>query len=102
MSGLTQAQVESEGLKVEKNDPTDRPLEVVDRETGHKLTTEVMVPEPGFDFNPGRSYWEMMENVVRERLESYPPELALQVKAELMPVIEEKMPKLAQDDKLEE
>ncbi len=89
VSGLTPGQVESRGLKIEKEDPTDKPMEVVDPETGNKLSIVQMIPETGFDVNPGQMYWQQTEKLIRKRLQNYPPELAAMVEAELMPVIKE-------------
>ncbi|MBM9605960.1 hypothetical protein [Desulfopila inferna] len=79
-------------MKVESDDPTDRMLEVVDRQTGNKLETANMIPEAGFDYNPAKMYWQKTEEYIRERIKSYPAELAALVEAELDPLLEEKKP----------
>jgi hypothetical protein len=89
---VTRSQAERRGMKVEEDDPTDRMLEVVDKESGNVLETANMIPEAGFDYNPGKNYWEQAEKMIRERLSSYPKELAALVEEELTPVLSGKTP----------
>jgi SPP1 gp7 family putative phage head morphogenesis protein len=92
VSGVTRGQAERRGMQVEEDDPTDRMLEVVDKESGNALETANMIPEAGFDYNPGKNYWEQAEKMIRERIAGYPKELAALVEEELTPVLSGKTP----------
>lgn len=51
---LSQYDVDSEGLKVLKDDPTGGLIEPIDPVTGQKLPARPLMPDRGFDFNPGK------------------------------------------------
>lgn len=50
---LSARQVKARGLTVEKKDPTNGLVEPVDPKTGNQLPAVPLVPDPGFDHNPG-------------------------------------------------
>ncbi len=54
---LTNAEVERKGLKVETEDPTDKPIELPDLITGEKVTVQQLLPDPGFSHHPGKVVW---------------------------------------------
>jgi SPP1 gp7 family putative phage head morphogenesis protein len=54
---LTERQVDRMGLKVETSDPTDSPIEIPNQVTGAKMTTQQLLPDPGFDHHPGKVIW---------------------------------------------
>lgn len=90
VSGLTQDQVESQGLAVQKEDPTTSSTEVVDKETGVITTEPPMKPDEGFGTNPAKDYWKSTGEHIRKRLKQYPPELAKMVEKELDGVLKDK------------
>lgn len=55
---LSQEDVNSEGIKVETKDPTYRLIEPIDPSTGNKMPARALIPDRGFDFNPGKAYWQ--------------------------------------------
>lgn len=54
---LSRAEIERDGLTVETTDPTGKLIEPVDPETGETLPARLLMPDPGFDTNPGKT-WE--------------------------------------------
>lgn len=54
---LSQDDIDSENLPVETEDPTGGLVEPIDPVTGNKLPARSLVPDQGFDHNPGKSIW---------------------------------------------
>lgn len=54
---LSQDDVDSEGFKVERDDPSGKLIEPIDPVTGQKLPARPLMPDRGFDFNPGKVQW---------------------------------------------
>ena len=54
---LTEGQVEREGLTVEIDDPTDKPIALPDLITGEKVNVQQLLPDPGFNHHPGKVVW---------------------------------------------
>lgn len=92
MSGLTQGQVQDRGLDLATENPATGETELVNTGTGAVRATAPVSPDPGFDNNPGKDWWRTTEKIIRERLKSYPPELAKMVEAELGEILKKKTP----------
>ncbi|MDN3515355.1 MAG: phage minor head protein [Candidatus Brocadia sp.] len=58
---ISQDDVDSEGLKVETEDPTGGLIEPVDPVSGNKLPARPLMPDQGFAHNPGKESWGMQE-----------------------------------------
>ncbi len=54
---LTKQQVEKQGLKIEKDDPTGNLIEPVDPVSGARLPARPLMPDPDWDHHPGKSVW---------------------------------------------
>ncbi len=54
---VSDRQVKRRGLTVETKNPTGRLIEPLDPETGQKLPARLLMPDQGFDFNPGVAQW---------------------------------------------
>lgn len=54
---LSARDVADEKLTVETADPTGKLIEPVDPVTGNKLPARLLMPDPGFAHNPGKSVW---------------------------------------------
>ena len=81
--GLTRGKVERKNITVEKEDITERLIEPVSPVSGEKMPGRQMLPDIGFEHNPGKVYWEQFSQVIIDRLKTYPEELALMVKKDL-------------------
>lgn len=55
---LSQDDVDTEKLPVETEDPTGGLIEPVDSVTGNKMPARPLMPDQGFDHNPGKAAWE--------------------------------------------
>lgn len=55
--GLTAGQVKRRGLKVEKDDITNRLIEPISPVSGEKMPGRQMLPDIGFEHNPGKLIW---------------------------------------------
>lgn len=86
--GLTKGQVERRKLEVEEEDITNRLIEPIDTTTGNKVAARQMLPDIGFEHNPGKVYWEQFAQVVINRLKTYPEALAAMVEKDLSEVEE--------------
>jgi hypothetical protein len=92
VSGLTPGQIESRGLRVATVNPESGETELADVKTGAVRTVPTVSPDVGFATNPGKDWWQQTDKIIRERLTSYPPELAKVVKAELQELMDKKRP----------
>jgi len=64
---LSERQVKARGLKVETDDPTGKLFEPVDPKTGNKLPARLLMADPGFAHNPGKSvYGGMVDAAVMD------------------------------------
>lgn len=54
---LSAHEVERDGLKVERDDPTGKLIEPVDPMTGNRMPARPLMPDIGFDHNPGKTVW---------------------------------------------
>ena len=54
---LTEGQIKRRNLTVETEDPTDSPVEIASPVTGAKMTTQQLLPDPGFAHHPGKVVW---------------------------------------------
>lgn len=52
---LSERQVKKQGLEVKTEDITGTLVEPVDPDTGNKLPARLLMPDPGFQFHPGKS-----------------------------------------------
>ena len=52
---LSERQIKKRGLKVETENPTGNLIEPTDSETGKKMPARLLIPDPGFDNNPGKA-----------------------------------------------
>ncbi|MFH2064977.1 MAG: PBECR2 nuclease fold domain-containing protein [Pseudomonadota bacterium] len=55
MKSLSARQVEKRGLKIETKDITGTLVEPIDPETGNKMPARLLMPDPGFKYNPGKA-----------------------------------------------
>jgi len=92
VSGLTQSQVQARGLDLASENPTTGEPELVNTGTGAVRAPAQVSPDAGFANNPGRDWWKQTAKIIRERLKSYPQELAQMVEADLGEVLEKKTP----------
>ena len=92
MSGLTQGQVKDRGLDLATENPATGETELVNTGTGAVRPAAQVTPDAGFANNPGKDWWKQTEKIIRERLKSYPPELARMVEDELGEVLQKKRP----------
>ena len=53
---LSQDDIDSEGLAVETQDPTGGLIEPIDPVTGNKMPARLLMPDKGFDHNPGKDW----------------------------------------------
>lgn len=81
--GLTRGQVERRKIKVEKEDITERLIEPISPVSGEKMPGRQMLPDIGFEHNPGKVYWTQFAQVIIDRLKTYPERLALMVEKDL-------------------
>ena len=54
---LSKQNIQEEKMPVEKDDPTGKLIEPVDPVTGNKMPARLLMPDPGFAYNPGKSVW---------------------------------------------
>lgn len=80
---LTATQVKNRGVKIEEKDPTGRLIEPRSPESGELMPAKQLLPDPGFDRNPGQDYWGDLAGTVEERLAQYPAQLATAVLKEM-------------------
>ncbi len=80
---LTETQVGKRGLKIEDKDPTGRLIEPVSPVSGERMPAKQLLPDPGFERNPGKDYWGDLGTAMQERLATYPAQLATAVLKEL-------------------
>ena len=52
--GLTARQAERMGVKIEEDDPTNGLIEPIDPITGNRMPARQLLPDPGFEINPGK------------------------------------------------
>ncbi len=69
--GLTERQAAQRGIEVETVDPTYTLIEPIDPLTGNRMPARQLIPDPGFNINPGKVYWESIGEIVTDRLESW-------------------------------
>lgn len=69
--GLTAKQAERRGIKVEGVDPTNTLVEPVDPLTGNTMPARQLLPDPGFNSNPGKVYWEGVGDIYTDRIERW-------------------------------
>ncbi|MBN4065655.1 minor capsid protein, partial [Desulfocapsa sp. AH-315-G09] len=81
--GLTRGAVERRKIEVEKEDITERLIEPVSPVSGEKMPGRQMLPDIGFEHNPGQVYWAQFAQVLIDRLKTYPGGLALMVEKDL-------------------
>lgn len=72
--------------------PQTGETELVNTGTGAVREVSPISPDVGFDSNPGKDWWRQTDKIVRERLKTYPPELARLVEAELGGLLDWKTP----------
>lgn len=72
---LTEGQLKRRGLKVEEGDPTDTPIEIADPTTGAKMTTQQLMPDPGFAHHPGKDWLQTVGETLTDRLEKWPEQV---------------------------
>jgi SPP1 gp7 family putative phage head morphogenesis protein len=80
---LTENQVKNRGAKVEEKDPTGRLIEPVSPVSGERMPAKQLLPDPGFERNPGKDYWGDLGTTMQDRLATYPAQLATAVLKEL-------------------
>ena len=59
---LSQDDIVSEGLTVETQDPTGGLIEPVDPVTGNKMPARLLMPDQGFEHNPGKDWLSFLQN----------------------------------------
>lgn len=80
---VTETQAKKRGLKIEEQDPTNRLIEPIDPETGNRMPARQLLPDPGFERNPGKDYWGDLGATMQEKLAAYPAQLGAAVLREL-------------------
>ncbi len=80
---VTETQVKNRGLKVEEKDPTNRLIEPIHPATGERMPARQLLPDPGFERNPGKDYWGDLGAAMQDKLATYPAQLATAVLKEL-------------------
>lgn len=82
VTSLSARQAEKRGLKVESEIP--QLIEPIDPTTGNKMPAVQLLPDPGFAYNPGESYWGGMEEALGQRIDTvWPEQVAAAVVADL-------------------
>ena len=69
--GLTARQAETRGVEVESGDPTHTLVEPIDSGTGNRMPARQLLPDPGFNSNPGKVYWEGAGEVYAGKIERW-------------------------------
>lgn len=83
--GLTKSQVENRGVKVEEDDPTDQPIMGISSVTGREeLMPRQLIPDPGFEMNPGKMWQELAGRTLSDRLEGWHGAIAAPVLKEIL------------------
>ncbi len=54
---LSESELERDKLTAETADPTGKLIEPIDPQTGNKMPARLLMPDPGFSSNPGKSVW---------------------------------------------
>lgn len=54
---LSERDVRQDKLTVRRDDPTGKLIEPIDPTTGRRMPARLLMPDPGFANNPGRSVW---------------------------------------------
>lgn len=57
VTSLSKIEMAAEGLNVETKDPTGGIIEPIDPVSGVRLPARPLMPDQGWDFNPGKSAW---------------------------------------------
>ncbi|MBP7517185.1 MAG: minor capsid protein [Desulfobulbus sp.] len=61
--GLTARQAERMGVKIEEDDPTNGLIEPIDPITGNRMPARQLLPDPGFEINPGKVVYPTLGQV---------------------------------------
>jgi len=69
--GITARQAERQGLTVETDDPTNGLIEPIDYKTGNRMPARQLLPDPGFNINAGRVYWEGAAEIHADKIERW-------------------------------
>lgn len=77
-------------MEIAIDNPDSGETELVNTSTGAVRQAGSISPDVGFENNPGKDWWRQTDKIIRDRLKSYPPELARLVEAELMELIKGK------------
>lgn len=80
---LTRRDVEAQGLSVQEDNPAGRMIEPIDPKTGHKMPLRPLMPDQGFDLNPGESFWGPMVQMLQGKAEAWPREIGAHVMREM-------------------
>jgi hypothetical protein len=83
--------VKKRGLTVEEEDITQRLIEPIDPTTGNRTPAVQMLPDIGFEYNAGASYWQGMGELLTERIASWPEPVAKAALAEMATPLAEKL-----------
>ncbi len=70
---LSERQLEDRGLTPETKDPTGKLVEPIDPVTGRKLPARLMMPDRGFELNPGKTVWGGVTDGARQTGGLYDP-----------------------------
>lgn len=54
---LSESEVRRDKITVEEDDPRGGLIEPIDPKTGYKMPARPLIPDPGFDLNPGEAVW---------------------------------------------
>lgn len=57
VNSLSENEVNRDGLTVETKDPTGMLIEPIDPRTGYNMPARLLMPDVGFDHNPGKAVW---------------------------------------------
>jgi hypothetical protein len=83
VNSVSEDDLELEGWKVETKDPTGKLYEPTDPYTGNKQPARLMMPDAGWMFNPGKAAQKHIEQLLKDKLGGFHPEIARQLRDEM-------------------
>jgi SPP1 gp7 family putative phage head morphogenesis protein len=69
---LTEGQVKRRGLTVETEDPTNTAVLIPHPATGEQIAMQQLLPDPGFNYHPGKAAFGGIGRVARKQFEPLP------------------------------
>lgn len=90
VSPLTSGQVERRGLKVEEKDPTNTLVVPKDPVSGNEAMPRQLLPDPGFKHHPGKVFWNVIDQALTDRIDSWPSGPATMALGEILKLLKSK------------